>query len=1843
MRSPRLTTITVAVGALIVANLVAAPGKAAATPTPGDISRPLTLNSLLTPKSRVTANKAASSALAETSPALLARKDAKLVPVAIKLDYDSVASYAGGIKGLAATSPRVTGSRLSDRPAAAAQYERYVTAKEAAVIDSLRAKVPSAKVGTRLRTVYGGLSATIPANAVKTVLSIPGVVAVQENDLRQPLTDSSPEFLNAPPVYDKLGTTANAGEGLIFGDIDTGVWPEHPSFADQGSLPPPGGPARKCEFGDNPLTPEADPFSCNNKLIGGAVFLDTYLAAPHPKEPFPDSARDSNGHGTHTASTAAGNVLESAKVLGVERGPLHGLAPGAYVSEYKVCGVLGCSAFDSAAAVQQAILDGVDVINYSISGGTTPFTDPVELAFLDAYAAGVFVSASAGNDGPTAGTANHLGPWVTTVAATTQPREFGSTLTLNASNGDTLTLDGASITAGVGEHPVVLAQSVSGYAGGAGCSTPAPTGVFDGMIVACQRDNSTARTAKGFNVLQGGAVAMVLYNPSLADVETDNHWLPTIHLPEGGSVFFPGPTLLGFMNSHSSVTGSFQAGEKRQGTGDVLAAFSSRGPAGTFLKPDVAAPGAQILAGNTPLAGDPAAGGGPAGEYFQAIAGTSMSAPHVAGAALLLKAAHPDWSPGQVKSALMTTATTNIAQEDGKTPAEPFDVGAGRIDIGAAATAPITFDESADDFAALGNDEQRAVHLNLPSINAPVMPGRLTTTRVATNVSNRQQRFAVQASAPNESTITVQPSQLDLKPGDSATLTITIQSDAPIGADRFGSIKLVGQNGSALHLPVAFKHTQGDVSVSQSCPEGAAPGEEATCTIEAVNKTFAQQQVDFDTTVSNGLRITGTDGAERVNARTARRHAVALAGSAPGVPAVAPGTSPGGYIPLEQFGAAPIPIGDEEILQFDSPRFAYNGQSWTRLAVDSNGYLIVGEAGPEDNVCCNLPAGPDAARPNNILAPFWADLDGTHAEGIRAASLTDGSNNWIVIEYQVKVFGTNIPEVFQIWIGEADDATPGQDIWYTYDPGNLPADPGIGFLVGAENLLGKGDVQRRLPTSDLHVTSTDATPGDTIRYTVDVVGSHPGDGEVTTEMSGRGLPGTAIAHSALTVTDMSWKSAMYGPGLDNNVIATTVWDDGNGPALYAAGLFVSAGGTAVNGIARWDGKRWSPLAGPSGAGMDAQVFALAVYRGELVAGGVFTRAGGQTVNGVARWDGKRWSPLAGPAGVGTNGAVQALAVYRGQLVAGGQFTRAGGVSANRIASWDGTRWSPLGSGAESGTVFALTEFEDTLIVGGNFLEIGGISVNRIARWDGAQWSTAGTGLGSSITDTVRALVVDQGALIAAGNFSRAGTTTVNNVARWDGSSWVALASGVSGGNNTVYALTVRDGTLIAGGSFTRTGDRTVNNVAQWDGIAWSALADPSGSSLDHEVRALTVYAGSLIAGGVFSRAGGVVVNRIASWDGAHWAPLAAGDAPGTGLNAEVSALATHNGALIAAGRFTVAGGTVANGIARWDGKTWAPLGAGFNDAVRTLTVYNGQLVAGGLFTQSDGKAVNRIARWDGTSWLPLGDGMNGAVDSLAVFNGKLIAGGRFRNADGALTNGIAAWDGAAWSPLGSGLGGPFTPQVWALTVYNGALIAGGVFATADGETVNNIARWDGSHWSGMGGPSGAGVDDRVAALTVFNGTLVAGGGFTKAGGVQANWIASWNGTRWAALGAPSLSGGCCGPFVRAVTVFDGALIAGGVFTQADGRSVNGIARWDGASWTPLLRPNSAGVSGGVNVTGGAASPGIAALAVCTAGPGPVRDTLVAGGSFALTGGVANWGLGFYGRSDPRGPRADGPC
>ena len=450
--------------------------------------------------------KSTSGRLATSDSALLKRTDSAMANVVVKLDYDAMASYRGGIDGLTATSPSVTGRRLTGKSAPEKAYQGHISAMESAFRSALRSRVPSAKAGVSLTTVYGGVAVRLPANQAKKLLDLPGVAAVQADSLNKlDALPEDPQFIGAPTLWHQLGGQNLAGKGVIFADIDSGIWPEHPMLADNPALgtppPAPSGNPRPCNFGDNPLTAANDVFQCNHKVIGGEAFLDTYNSI-NSGEVYPDSARDSNGHGTHTTTTAAGDAVRHAPIFGVDQGPISGVAPGAWVLEYKVCGVSGCYSSDSAAAVQQAIDDGANVINYSISGGSSPYGDPVELAFLDAYDAGILVAASAGNSGPAAGTTDHHSPWVTTVAASTQTRAFTSTLTVSG-DGQSASFEATTLTSGITTAtPIVMAENISGY--DALCSTPLPAGAAAGKVVACKR-GTNGRVEKGYNVLQGGA------------------------------------------------------------------------------------------------------------------------------------------------------------------------------------------------------------------------------------------------------------------------------------------------------------------------------------------------------------------------------------------------------------------------------------------------------------------------------------------------------------------------------------------------------------------------------------------------------------------------------------------------------------------------------------------------------------------------------------------------------------------------------------------------------------------------------------------------------------------------------------------------------------------------------------------------------------------------------------------------------------------------------------------------------------------------------------------------------------------------------------------------------------------------------------------------------------------------------------------------------------------------------------------------------------------------------------------------------------------------------------------
>lgn len=673
------------------------------------------------------------------------------------------------------------------------------------------ARVPESARVHDYTVALNGFSVITDHDSAERLARQPGVVAVLPDELRHPATDASPEFLGLTGpqgVWEGLGYT---GEGVVVGVIDTGIWPEHPSFADDGSYPAPPvtldeteRPA--CEFGNSAHNPADAEFTCTNKLIGARQMLDTYrtLIGADPDEY--DSARDDDGHGTHTASTAAGNAGVKAEIYGLPLGTVSGIAPRAHIIAYKGLGNLGGFTSDLAAAIDQAVTDGVDVINYSVGGGAS-LVSADAIAYLFAADAGVHVAASAGNSGP--GEATMGGPaavpWLTAVGASTQPRFFAGTVRLG--NGTEIT--GASITEGTRRLRLVDAADA-----GSPLCIPGELrrGVVRGKIVLCER-GQIGRAEKSLAVAEAGGAGMILFNTTDTDnLFTDTHWVPSVHVD-----YTDGLAVKAYIASSRRPTAEIVDTGRTETwePAPSMTIFSSRGPnpvAGDIIKPDVTAPGLQILAGASPTP-DP---GMYPGELFQAIAGTSMSAPHVAGLLALIDEAHPDWSPAAARSALMTTADPDVVDNDRTSPADPFDMGAGHVDPGGAAGVGSPFDPgivydaglleyfgflcgaapeifvdpegTCSSLAGAGVPTDPS-DLNLPSIGIAEVAGAQTVTRTVSNVSGRALRLTPTVEAPEGFTVEVSPATLVVPAQGTASYTVRVtNTSAPIGEWRFGSL-----------------------------------------------------------------------------------------------------------------------------------------------------------------------------------------------------------------------------------------------------------------------------------------------------------------------------------------------------------------------------------------------------------------------------------------------------------------------------------------------------------------------------------------------------------------------------------------------------------------------------------------------------------------------------------------------------------------------------------------------------------------------------------------------------------------------------------------------------------------------------------------------------------------------------------------------------------------------------------------------------------------------------------------------------------------------------------------------
>ncbi|MBD3337244.1 MAG: hypothetical protein GF355_17160 [Candidatus Eisenbacteria bacterium] len=403
---------------------------------------------------------------------------------------------------------------------------------------------------------------------------------------------------------------------------------------------------------------------------------------------------------------------------------------------------------------------------------------------------------------------------------------------------------------------------------------------------------------------------------------------------------------------------------------------------------------------------------------------------------------------------------------------------------------------------------------------------------------------------------------------------------------------------------------------------------------------------------------------------------------------------------------------------------------------------------------------------------------------------------------------------------------------------------------------------------------------------------------------------------------------------------------------------------------------------------------------------------------------------------------------------------------------------------------------------------------------------------------------------------------------FEGSWWTGFGyPGVldSGGEEDVRAVVRYQDRLVIGGQFDMAGgDPSIAHLAVWDGVNWAGL----GTGVDAQVHALAVFEGDLIAAGDFTTAGDQTVDYIARWDGSAWHDI------GGGMDAPVLALAVHDEFLVAAGRFQEAGGQPAAKIAFWDGQVWWQPGAGLdpddpNTWARALTIYNGDLIAGGDFYRSENDVHTRkVARWDGNQWQPLGPGLDlGQVYALGVYNEELYAGGSFEEVYGGsfYVRHIARWDGEAWHTVGAGSEEGVDDHVYALAAYGDRLMVGGVFEQAGSVPCQRLAGWDGTVWWDA---CDGGLNGRVSTLELFDGDLLAGGRFSGTrpwgqGGHVMEAVGRWDGETWHGYGR-----GANGP-AYAWADFDGRLVAAGEFDHAGATPVGYLATFDGEEWHAL--------------------------------------------------------------------------
>ncbi|XP_075481808.1 subtilisin-like protease SBT1.2 [Primulina tabacum] len=640
-----------------------------------------------------------------------------------------------------------------------------------------------------------GFAAQLSPLEVETLKKSQEVLAVRPDRRLEIQTTYSYKFLGLSPTRERgAWMKSRYGRGAIIGVLDTGIWPESSSFDDQGMDPIPQKWKGICQEGQDFSTS-----NCNKKIIGARYFskghhIASLISSPNTLVEYM-SARDSHGHGTHTASTAGGAPVPMADVLGNGAGEARGMAPGAHVAIYKVCWYSGCYSSDILAAIDAAIRDGVDVLSLSLGGFPVPlYEDTIAIGSFRAMQHGISVICAAGNNGPIQNSVANEAPWITTVGASTLDRRFPAVVRL----GNGKFLYGESMYPWIGspgaEKVLELVYFEGGNKGSGFCLKGSlPVAKVKGKMVVCDR-GINGRAEKGQIVKEAGGAGMILANTevNLEEDSVDVHVLPATLIGSEESY-----QLKSYINSTRRPKARiiFRGTIIGKSRAPAVAQFSSRGPSFTdpsILKPDMIAPGVNIIAAWPQNLGPSALPEDLRRVNFTVMSGTSMACPHVSGLAALIHSAHPKWTPAAIKSALITTADITDHQGkpimDGDKPASLFAIGAGHVNPERAIDPGLIYDiqpnehithlcflgySRSDIFSITHKNvscheilqKNRGFSLNYPSFSVIFRPGALRKMfkRRLTNIGSANSIYSVEVTAPEGVSVKVRPQRLIFK------------------------------------------------------------------------------------------------------------------------------------------------------------------------------------------------------------------------------------------------------------------------------------------------------------------------------------------------------------------------------------------------------------------------------------------------------------------------------------------------------------------------------------------------------------------------------------------------------------------------------------------------------------------------------------------------------------------------------------------------------------------------------------------------------------------------------------------------------------------------------------------------------------------------------------------------------------------------------------------------------------------------------------------------------------------------------------------------------------------------